>query len=68
LSRGLDILPTLFYTVTKPGMVFPVLLSMFITQTQPGIPQHVAGHPYTVMSENGSSTAFNTATNRDTEQ
>jgi hypothetical protein len=49
-------------------MVFPVLLLMFIIQTQPGIPQHVAGHPYAVMSENGCSTAFNTASNRNTEQ
>jgi len=45
-------------------MVFPVSLLMFIIQTQPGIPQHVAGHPYAVMSENGCSTAFSTAPNR----
>lgn len=52
----------------KPGMGFPVLLLMFIIQTQPGIPQHVAGHPYAVMSENDYSTAFNTAPIRNTEQ
>jgi hypothetical protein len=49
-------------------MVFTVLLLMFIIQTQPGIPQHVAGHPHAVMSENGCSTAFNTAPNRNTER
>jgi len=52
----------------KPGMGFPVLFLKFIKQTQPGIPQHVAGHPYAVMSENGCSTALNTAPNRNTEQ
>jgi hypothetical protein len=49
-------------------MVLPVLLLEFIIQTQPGIPQHVAGHPYAVMIENGCSTALNTALNRNTEQ
>jgi hypothetical protein len=52
----------------KPGMVYPVLLLMFIIQTQPGISQHVAGRPYAVMSEKGCSTAFNTAPNRNKEQ